>query len=57
MTKRQLALTAAFTVFWTTFMVVWSGNYALAHIAIVAVISIFVAGTWAWVMKRFGNWS
>lgn len=55
-TQRQWALIGAFAVFWTVFMLIWSGDYQPAHIAILLVAGIFVALAWGWAMKRFGGW-
>jgi hypothetical protein len=54
--QRQWIFIAIFAVFWTAFMLVWSGDYRIARIAILLVIGFVVAIAWGYAMKRFGNW-
>jgi xanthine/uracil permease len=42
----------AFAVFWTVFMVWWSGDYGIANIVILAVCGLIVGAVWAWAMGR-----
>lgn len=56
MTTRQILAIAFFAVFWTAFMVWWSGDTATANIVILSVCGVFVAAVWAFAMKRFGYW-
>lgn len=55
-TQRQWIYIALFAVFWTAFMLVWSGDYRIARIAILLVVGVVVALAWGWAMKRWGNW-
>jgi hypothetical protein len=54
--QRQWIFIAIFAVFWTAFMLVWSGDYRIERIAILLVIGFAVAIAWGYAMKRFGNW-
>jgi membrane associated rhomboid family serine protease len=42
----------AFAVFWTVFMVWWSGDYGITNIVILAVCGLIVGAVWAWAMGR-----
>jgi hypothetical protein len=57
MTARQIVATVFFAVFWTAFMILWTGDYSTRHIVILSVTGVLVAAAWAFVMKRCGNWS
>jgi hypothetical protein len=54
--QRQWIFIAIFAVFWTAFMLVWSGDYRIERIAILLVIGFAVAIAWGYAMKRVGNW-
>jgi hypothetical protein len=54
--QRQWIFIAIFAVFWTAFMLVWSGDYRIARIAILLIVGFVVAIAWGYAMKRFGHW-
>jgi NhaP-type Na+/H+ or K+/H+ antiporter len=41
-----------FALFWSVFMVVWSGDYGIANIVIFAVCGLLVGYFWVWAMLR-----
>lgn len=55
-TQRQWIFVGVFAVFWTIFMVMWSGDYRPARIAFLLVIGVFVAIAWGFAMKKWGGW-
>jgi len=42
-----------FAVFWTAGMLLWSGVFNTANIAITAVSGIIAGALWYWIMRRF----
>jgi len=42
----------AFALFWTVFMVWWSGDYGTANIGILAVCGLIAGAVWVWGMGR-----
>jgi hypothetical protein len=54
---RQILATMLFAVFWTGFMIWWSGDTGIANVVILSVCGVMVAAAWAFAMKRFGYWS
>jgi hypothetical protein len=54
--QRQWIFIVIFAVFWTFFMLVWSGDYRIARIAMMLAIGFVVALAWGWAMKRWGSW-
>jgi hypothetical protein len=54
--QRQWILIGAFAAFWTLFMLLWSGDYRFARIAILLVVGVLVAFAWGWAMKKWGGW-
>ncbi len=42
-----------FAALWTVFMVLWSGDYGVANIAILSVGGLITGFAWAWAMAWF----
>jgi hypothetical protein len=55
-TQRQYVFIGVFAAFWTLFMLLWSGDYRPARIAILLVVGVIVALAWGWAMKKWGGW-
>lgn len=54
---RRLKFSAiAFGVFWSAFMVWWSGEYHPVNIVILAVCGAIAAALWYWAMGRYFRW-
>lgn len=54
MTSKQIAMSVGFGLFWAAFMVWWSSDFSIAHIAILSVMGLLVGFAWTYFMKRFG---
>lgn len=55
-TQRQWMFIGVFAVFWTIFMLLWSGDYGAVRIAILLVVGALIALAWGWSMKKWGAW-
>jgi formate hydrogenlyase subunit 3/multisubunit Na+/H+ antiporter MnhD subunit len=49
---RRHLFALGFALFWSTFMVLWSGDYGIANIVILAVCGVLAGYFWVWAMVR-----
>ena len=54
MTRKDVAISLGFGLFWAAFMVWWSSDYSPVNIAIFTVMGLILGFAWTWVMKRWG---
>ena len=55
MTGKQIAVSVSFGLVWAAFMVWWSSDFSIAHIAILSVMGLIVGFAWTYFMKRLGH--
>ncbi len=41
-----------FALFWSSFMVLWSGDYTIANFVILSILGVLVGYFWVWAMVR-----
>jgi len=48
--RRFILSALIFAALWTVFMVLWSGDYGVANIAILSIGGLITGFAWAWAM-------
>ena len=49
---RRHLIALGFALFWSSFMVLWSGDTSVANIVILVVCGVLVGYFWVWAMVR-----
>jgi NhaP-type Na+/H+ or K+/H+ antiporter len=50
--RRRHLIALGFALFWSTFMVLWSGDYGIVNIVILVACGLLVGYLWVWAMGR-----